>query len=265
LLNKYSSIVVVLVYFVIIFLEIVKSEGMVKILDIGNKYRNRLVYVLNMNELLNALANFIITPGFRWFMLALSVIINFIRYLNEPQRFSTYKAGFGLTYRWHLYIIALIAFISYTFTAMSLWINIPFNEYIPLPEHWYIYLFIICVAIITQITIDSPEIIDDGSFNPPPAYMLPDSYRVMLAFASLVVNIVVMLQMYIYFGIADLSKKTRLSRYFLERFGGWYPGNKLDYIYEWSGLIDIGISIYILYLQSNFQACEYGLPSSWNF
>ena len=74
-----------------------------------------------------------------------------------------------------------------------------------------------------------------------------------------------MIQQYIYFGIADLSKKTVLSRYVLERFGGWYAGNKLDYLYEWTGSFDIFIAFYILYLQSTFQACEYGLPPSWNF
>ena len=158
-----------------------------------------------------------------------------------------------------------MAFISYALTALGLWLDIPFKEYIPLPDNWYIYLFIICIAIITQITIDSPEIVDDGSFNPPPAYLLPDKYRLMLTYVSVVVNITMMIQSYIYFGIADLSKKTIISRYFLERFGGWYSGNKLDYIYEWSGAIDIVIAIYILYLQSTFQACEYGLPPSWNF
>ena len=56
-----------------------------------------------------------------------------------------------------------------------------------------------------------------------------------------------------------------LSRYVLERYGGWYVGNKMDFVYEWSGLFDIAIAIYILHLQSNFQACEYGLPPSWNF
>ena len=81
----------------------------------------------------------------------------------------------------------------------------------------------------------------------------------------MVINIIVTIQSYIYFGIADLSKKTMLSRYVLERYGGWYVGNKMDFLYEWSGMFDIVISIYILYLQSNFQACEYGLPASWNF
>jgi len=198
-------------------------------------------------------------------MVALSVIINLIKYMNEPQRFSSYKAFTGLKFKWHLYIIAVISLISYTFMAMGLWINIPFRDVIPLPDNWYVYFFILILAIITQVTLDSPEVTDDGSFNPPPAYMLPDKYRVMLTYASLVINIIVMIQAYIYFGIADLSKKTVLSRYVLERFGGWYAGNKLDFMYEWSGMIDILISAYVLYLQSNFQACEYGLPPSWNF
>lgn len=218
-----------------------------------------------MNELLYAFADFITTPVLRWIMLALSIILNLLRYLNEPQRFSAYTAFTGLTYKWHMFILAVLAFISYGLTALGLWIDIPFKEYIPLPDYWYIYIFIILIAIITQITLDSPQIMDDGSFNPPPAYMLPDKYRLLITYVSLVVNIMMMIQAYIYFGIADLSKKTIISRYVLERFGGWYAGNKLDYIYEWSGAIDIFIAMYILYLQSTFRACEYGLPPSWNF
>lgn len=216
-----------------------------------------------MNELIVALAEFITAPIFRWLFLFLSVILNLIKYYNEPQRFSYTIAFTRLSYKWHLFIIEIICCISFSFMALSLWISIPFTKY--LPDNWYIYLFIISIAIVTQVTIDSKQIIDDGSFNPPPVYMLPDKYRIMIAYASLVINIVVMIQTYIYFGIADLSKKTILSRYFLERFGGWYSGNKLDFIYEWSGILDIVISIYILYLQTNFQACDYGLPSSWNF
>ena len=112
----------------------------------------------------------------------------------------------------------------------------------------YIYLFIILIAIITQITIDSPQIVDDGSFNPPPPYLLPYKYRILITYLSLIVNIMIMIQIYIYFGISDYTKRTILSRYFLERFGGWYIGNKLDFLYEWSGFVDVFIGIYILYL-----------------
>lgn len=217
-----------------------------------------------MHELLYALGDFLTTPFLRWVMLGLSAILNLVKYLTEPQRFSTHKAFDGLPYKWHLYLITIISSISYTFMAFGMWLEVPFKEYIPLPDNWYIYLFILCLAIITQITVDSPVITDDGSFKPPPSYMLPHKYRVMIAYVSLVVNIIVQLQTYIYFGIADLSKKTIVSRYILERYGGWYAGNKLDYLYEWSGMIDIFIAMYVLYLQDTFQACSYGLPPSWN-
>jgi magnesium-transporting ATPase (P-type) len=216
-----------------------------------------------MRELIIALAEFITTPLFRWIFLFLAIVLNLVKYYNEPQRFSYKKAFTGLSYRWHLYLIAVISCISYCFMSLGLWLSVPFTSY--LPDNWYIYLFILCMAIITQIAVDSEQVKDDGSFHPPPTYMLPDKYRIMLTYASLVVNIVVMVQTYVYFGIADLSKKSILSRYVLERFGGWYAGNKIDFLYEWSGMLDIFIAVYILYLQYNFQACVYGLPASWNF
>jgi len=216
-----------------------------------------------MRELLLSLAEFITTPIFRWIFLFLATALNIIKYFNEPQRFS-YKVAFtGLSYKWHLYLIAVISCINYGLGTIGLWAQIPFTQY--LPDNWYIYLFILSMAIITQITVSSEKIVDDGSFNPPPTYLLPDKYRIMLTYTALVIDFVVLLQAYIYFGIADISKKTILSRYFLERYGGWYIGNKMDFLYEWSGVFDTIIGIYILYLQYNFRACEYGLPASWNF
>jgi hypothetical protein len=216
-----------------------------------------------MNDLLNALAEFITKPIFRWFFFGLSLVLNLITFLNQPQRFSSLKAFTGLPFKWHLYLVASISAISFCFTAFGLWLNIPFTKY--LPEYWYVYLFIIYISIVTQVTIDSKEITDDGTFNPPPSYMFPDSYRVMFSYASLVVNTIILIQDYIYSGIVDITKKTILSRYVLERFGGWYSGNYLDFVYNWSGLTDVIIAMYELYLQQTFIACEYGLPASWNF
>ena len=208
------------------------------------------------------LAEFIITPLFRWITLLLTVILTILQYLNEPQRFSYVKAGSGLSYKWHLYALAVIGGITTILTFVALWIQIPFTD--KLPNYWYIYIFILYLAIITQITVDSPQITDDGSFNPPPVYMFPQKYRVLLAYVSVVVDALIMIQLYIYFGIADVTKKTVVSRYVLERFGGWYAGNKLDFLFDWSGIMDTILKIYILFLQKNFNACNYNLPPSWN-
>jgi hypothetical protein len=215
-----------------------------------------------MAEILSGLANFIITPFMRWILLFLGMFVTTLQYINEPQRYSFAKAFSGLSYKWHLFLIAIITCVTFTLTLVGLWITIPFTD--KLPDYWYMYIFILYLAIITQITVDTKQIKDDGSFNPPPPFMFPQKYRVLLTYAGLIIDIIIMIQLYIYFGIADVSKKTVLSRYFLERFGGWYSGNKLDFVFEWSGIIDVVLKLYILYLQTSFRACNYGLPDSWN-
>jgi hypothetical protein len=212
--------------------------------------------------ILNDLAEFLITPLFRWIALFLSTILGIVQYLNGPQRFSYTIASSGLSYKWHLYGIAVFSGITTMLTYIGLWSEIPFTNY--LPDYWYLYIFILYLAIITQITIDSKQYSNDGSFNPPPSYLLPQEYRVLLAYISFVFDTLIMIQLYIYFGVADTTKKTILSTYFLERFGGWIPGNKLDFIFDWSGLIDTSIKVYIILLQTSFNACEYDLPTSWN-
>lgn len=216
-----------------------------------------------MSELLLSLAEFLLTPAFRWIILLIRAIISLVLYINEPQRFSYVKAADGLSYKWHLYILALISAVATFLTVLGTWIQIPFTD--ALPEYWYIPVFILYIAIITQITLDSPQISDDGSFSPPPSYLLPLKYRMMLSYTAFICDIIIFAQIFIYFGIADYGKKTIVSRYILERFGGWYPGNKLDFIFEWLGVLELVYRIYILYLQYNFTACIYGLPASWNF
>ena len=213
-------------------------------------------------SILHDLGDFIITPIFRWILLLLGIIFTLIQYVNSPQRYSYKNAEFGLSFKWYIYILCMFNLFTSTLTTIGQWSTIPFTDM--LPDYWYIYIFVLCIAIVTQITIDTPQIIDDGSFNPPPTYLFPQKYRVMIAYVSVIIDTLLMIQIYIYNGIVDSSKKTLLSYYVLERFGGWIEGNKLDFLFEWSGMIDVFIKIYILLLQKNFSACDYGLPSSWN-
>jgi len=215
-----------------------------------------------MNELFSTFAEFLVTPLFRWILLLLGVILTIIQYLNSPQRFSYNTARFGISFKWYMYMLCMFNLFTSSLTTMGQWGSIPFTD--SLPEYWYIYVFVICFAIITQITLDSPQIADDGSFNPPPTYMFPQKYRVIISYVSLIVDILLMVQVYIYFGIANIYKKTLLNKYILERFGGWIDGNKIDFLFDWSGIIDVLIKLYIFALQRDFFACEYGLPPSWN-
>ena len=215
-----------------------------------------------MTELIRDLAEFIITPALRWILLFTAIILSLVQYYNEPYRYSYITAFSGLSYKWHIYILMVFTCITTVLTIIGFWISIPFTNF--LPEYWYFALLIILLAIVTQITVDSKQVTDDGTFNPPPTFMLPGKYRIMLAYVNLVINIIIVIQMYIYYGISDITKKSLLSRYILERFGGWYEGNKADFLFEWGGVFDCIVKIYLLYLQATFRACEYGLPPSWN-
>jgi hypothetical protein len=218
-----------------------------------------------MNQLFSSLTEFLLTPAFRWFILLLRIITAVILYYNEPQRFSVVKAFDGLSFKWHLYILAMVSIFSTFLTFLGMWATIPFMDTNILSEYWYVPLVILLFAIITQITISSPQIENNGTFNPPPTYMLPLKYRMMLSYVSFIIDIILFAQFYIYLGVSDYSKRTIMSRYILERFGGWYKGNRLDFIYEWLGIFDVIYRIYILYLQNYFTACQYNLPDSWNF
>jgi len=213
-------------------------------------------------SIINELCDFLITPLSRWILLFLGICITVLQYLNSPQRFSFKIAYFNITFKWYIYILCMINIFTSALTTIGQWNTIPFTNI--LPEYWYVYLFILLFAIITQITNDEPQISDDGQLNAPPSYMFPQKYRVIIAYISVIIDSLLMLQLYIYNGIVDVSKKTLLSQYILERFGGWIDGNKLDFIFEWSGMFDVFIKIYILLLQTGFYACEYGLPPSWN-
>ena len=213
-------------------------------------------------SIFNDLCEFLITPLSRWLLLLLGLFITILQYLNSPQRFSFRLAEFNITFKWYMYILCMFNLFTSSLTTIGQWSTIPFTDV--LPDYWYVYLFILLFAIITQITVDEKQIADDGNLNPPPQYMFPQKYRVIIAYISVIIDTLLMVQIYIYNGVVDVSKKTLLSQYVLERFGGWIDGNKLDFIFEWSGMIDVFIKIYILLLQTNFYACDYGLPPSWN-
>ena len=213
-------------------------------------------------SIINELCEFLVTPMSRWLLLFLGLFVTILQYLNTPQRYSFRIAQFNITFKWYMYILCMFNLFTSSLTTIGQWSTIPFTDV--LPDYWYVYLFILLFAIITQITVDEKQIADDGNLNPPPQYMFPQKYRVIIAYISVIIDTLLMVQIYIYNGVVDVSKKTLLSQYVLERFGGWIDGNKLDFIFEWSGMIDVFIKIYILLLQTNFYACDYGLPPSWN-
>ena len=219
-----------------------------------------------MNLIIESFLNFLITPLIRWLVLILNICLIMFAYSQEIVRYSNVKAFTGLPYNWNMFIFVIAGVFGTFLTFLGLWFTIPFTD--NLPTYWYIPLFILLIAYYLQSTIDLKPVNNTeklGEFDPPPTHIMPKKYRILLVYMILILDLLIFVQFYIYFGIFDYSKNTILHRYFLERFGGWYDGHKLAFIIEWIGLGYVINDSYNIYLQKTFEACKYNLPASWNF
>ena len=217
-----------------------------------------------MNSIVNYFLNFLITPAFRWAVFFLNVALVMFAYNQEIVRYSLNIGFTGLPFNWQMFCIIMFSVLGSFLTFLGLWYTIPFAS--GLPEFWYIPIFILLLAYYLQNTIDlQPVTKETDQFDPPPTHILPKKYRIAIVYGILLLDIIIFLQYYIYFGVFDYSKDTVLHRYLLERFGGWYDGHKMAFLIEWLGMGYVLSDCYNIYLQKTFEACHYKLPSSWNF
>ena len=217
-----------------------------------------------MNTLVNHILNFLITPAFRWLIFFINIILVIVAYNQEIVRYSIVKGRTGLPMNWQMFCCLLIGVFGSFLTFMGLWYTIPFTN--SLPEFWYIPIFILLLAYYLQNTIDLKTVSNENdNFQPPPTHILPKKYRIVIVWLILLLDMIIFIQYYIYFGVFDYSKDTVLHRFLLERFGGWYDGNKLAFLTEILGIGYVISDCYNIYLQKTFEPCHYKLPSSWNF
>ena len=221
--------------------------------------------MITLNAVIDEISELITTPSLRWLIYGISIIFLILNYSQHIIRYSSITAWFKIPIKWKIYIIGILEIFGSLITFMALWLTIPFINPNLLPQYWYLTIFILLFAVYTQITIDSPIIIDDGTLNPPPTIILPKKYRVMIAFMVLICDIIIFLQIFIHMGIVDYSKNTILHRFFLERFGSASSGNLFGWIIAWVAIFYIYNDIHILIEQMNFTSCAYKLPSSWDF
>ena len=87
----------------------------------------------------------------------------------------------------------------------------------------------------------------------------------MILYFRILFDILAFIQTFIYSGINVEFKTTILHQFFLNRFGGYKPGNILMFITSWLGIFGLVLDFYMLRNQINFKACKYNLPDSWNF
>lgn len=207
--------------------------------------------------------------GFRWFMFFSVMILNFIAYYQDPTRYTMKpQCYFRTPCKWFTYVAGLGAFTMDVLTFIGLWYTIsPLWMRNNMPDYWYIPFIVLGYAIISQITIDSPVYQDnEDALNRPPQYLWPQRWRVVLYATIMIFDICIFTQMYIDSGINDYSKNFRVFDFLVRgRFGGWSKGNYVQFLFSWMALCGVIIDIMALRYTYMFNACDYGLPISWNF
>jgi hypothetical protein len=219
---------------------------------------------MSKESLIKTFLDIFINPTFRWVILFITIILTIIAYLQEPIRYSYRKAFTGLKFNGYYFILICITLFIYIFNLLSLEYSIPLSK--NMPYLWYLPLIIILYSIVTDIYMNSELVSDEnGNLEPPPSYMLPKNYRLLIFYFILIFDIIIFAQTFIYSGISIQFKTTILHQFILNRFGGISPSNIMMFIISWAGVIGIGLDIYMIRNQTLFNACNYSLPESWNF
>ena len=210
----------------------------------------------------------------RWGTFFCVMILNFIAFYQDPLRYSLSKNCIGLPCKWFGFLAGMGTFTMDVLTLLGLWYTIPFSK--SMPNLWFIPIIIIGYAIISEITIWSSVYqerckVDEKTnetvckFDPPPSGLWPRKRRLILYSTILILDIIIFAQFYMYAGFKKLVHQTILHKFFLERFGGLYEGNIVQFIVSWVGILGILFDIIAWKIVYGFQACQYSLPKSWNF
>lgn len=216
-----------------------------------------------MEENLSALTKFLIKPELRWIFYFVALFLTVIAFIQEPLRFSVAKGSFGLPFNWETYILGVLNLLNYFLSFFALWLTIPFV--FTFPDYWFITLFVFLIALYTEIFVNTKTYKKNDSFQPPPTYIYPKKYRMIIFYFILIFDVIIFTQFLLSSGNISENVKTLLDKYLLGRFGGWIEGNRINFVVSWLGTIGIIFDLYNIYNQQKFVACSVELPDTWNF
>jgi hypothetical protein len=95
--------------------------------------------------------------------------------------------------------------------------------------------------------------------------LISKKYRIMLYSIILFLTIIYFIQLYLDSGVTLIKNNTKyLDHFILGRFGG-ITKDKYQFFVEWFAFVKILLSILEIQNISNFYACDYNLPTSWDF
>lgn len=209
------------------------------------------------------LYDFFMSITFRWIILFTLLFLNIFSFVQNPKLHSNSKKCMKMNCRINTFIIGFISITISLISLIALWYIAPFSN--ELIDYWYIPIILLIYALIIQITISIKPVIEDGNLNPPPDYLLPKKYRVILYVLLLSVSLIYSLQLYLDGGVNLISNGTKYMDHFvLGRFGG-ITKNKYMFFVEWITIVRIIFGILNIRNISDFYACDYELPSSWDY
>jgi hypothetical protein len=215
-----------------------------------------------LQELFKIFSHFYTSTGLKWFICLTCFVLNFFSYYQNPTLFTDSKNCHGMSCRWFNFIAGMGNLTLNLIGLIGLWYIAPFSKY--LPNYWYVPVIILSYALLIQITLSVKVTTDDGNFNPPPEDLWPKKYRILLNVIIFILDIIFFHQLYLDGGKQLYNNPTILDDFILSRFGGWNE-SKFDFVLGWYGIIGFILDILCINNIASFKACNYNLPSSWDF
>jgi hypothetical protein len=212
--------------------------------------------------LMETFNNLIVSDGFRIILLFILVILTLYAYYIEPLKHSGKISYLNLDLKTKILITNLISTTTYCVSIVGLVYTLDITKNIS-----FIWILILCILIFGLVLHfnDTSPIIDKDNeqFKSPPKNIISIKYRLIIYYILIVLDILKFYQDYLYYGKNKAYKTTILHQYILNRFGGY--GSGIDFWLGWLGIFGILIDYYNIYLQTNFLACKYDLPNTWNY
>ncbi len=200
---------------------------------------------------------------FRWIILLSILVLHIYTYYQNPKLFTNAKKCYKLNCRVITFLIGIFSITLMILSLITLWYVTPFTD--ALPDYWYIPLVILIYALVIQITVSIKVEIEDGSFNPPPEFLISKKHRTIVYVVLLVLSIIYFIQLYLDGGINLVNNSNRyVDHYILGRFGGVSKDN-YNFFIEWFAIIKILVGVLAIKDVADFYACDYGLPASWDY
>ena len=216
-------------------------------------------------EFESSISKFLLNKTIRWICFFCVLTLTVIVYIQEPVRFSEKKSFLGITYKLHIFITFCITLFLYMFTFISLYVTEPLGVN-SLPDYWFVPLFVFCYAILLHYYTISETVKEDDdpeTLQPLPNYVLSRNYRYIFYYLIIIFDTLIFLQFLYASGITKTKKSTILNDVFLNKFGGFVSGNRLNFLASWAGIIGLILDFYMLYIQVTFHPCTYNLPNNW--